>query len=189
MIEIRIHGRGGQGAVIASKILAHAAMLEGRFSQSFPAFGGERRGAPVVAYVRIDDKKIRMRYQIYKPDCIVVLDSKLFKMVNLMAGLEEGSVIVVNSSPEEFHTDFPKFKLFFVDASSISRTFKLGSKTAPIVNTSILGAVVKVTKVVTLDSLIEAIKESIPSKQKENIEAAQEAYANVQGSRIGGKEG
>lgn len=179
MIEIRIHGRGGQGAVIASKILAHAAMLEGRFSQSFPAFGGERRGAPVVAYVRIDDKKIRMRYQIYEPDCVVVLDPKLFKMVNLTAGLKEGSPIIVNIDPREAVTHDSKFKLFFIDASSISRKSGLGPRTAPIVNTSILGAVVKVTEVVKLDSLIEAIKEGVPARQKENIDAAREAYDNV----------
>jgi 2-oxoacid:acceptor oxidoreductase gamma subunit (pyruvate/2-ketoisovalerate family) len=184
MIEMRIHGRGGQGAVIASKILAHAAMLEGRFSQSFPAFGGERRGAPVVAYVRIDDKKIHRRYQIYDPNCIVVLDPKLFKMANLCEGLRKGSSIVVNANIEEFPFDYPEFEVFFVDASSISRKFGLGPKTAPIVNTSILGAVVKATEVVKLASLIEAIKQEVPLRQKENIDAAKEAYNNVTSIKI-----
>ncbi|MBI5601785.1 MAG: 2-oxoacid:acceptor oxidoreductase family protein [Deltaproteobacteria bacterium] len=183
MIEIRIHGRGGQGAVIASKILAQAAMLDGRFSQSFPAFGGERRGAPVVAYVRIDDQRIRMRYQIYKPDCIVVLDPKLFKMVDLTAGLKEGSTIVVNSSPNPLSVEDQHYKWFFVDASSISRKYELGPKTAPIVNTSILGAVIQATEVVKLDSLLAAIKESVPSKQEENMEAAKQAYTQVVGMR------
>lgn len=179
MIEIRIHGRGGQGAVVASKILAHAAMLEGRFCQSFPAFAGERRGAPVVAYVRIDDHKIRRRYQIYEPDSIVVLDQKLFTMVNLTEGLKKEAAIIVNGTSSEFLKDYSTFKLFLIDASSISRKFALGPRTAPIVNTSILGAVAKATEIVRLDSLIEAIKEDVPSRQKENTEAAIEAYNSV----------
>lgn len=184
MLEIRIHGRGGQGAVIASKLLAHAAMLEGRCSQSFPAFGGERRGAPVVAYVRIDDKKIRRRYQIYEPDCVVVLDSKLLKMVNPTEGLKKGATVIVNGDPEDLPATYSEFNLFFVDASSISRRFGLGPKTAPIVNTSILGAVVKATGVVKLDSLIEAIKEGVPHRQEENIDAAREAHERVVSVRI-----
>ncbi len=184
MIEIRVHGRGGQGAVIASKLLAHAAMLEGQFSQSFPAFGGERRGAPVVAYVRIDDKKIRRRYQIYEPDCIVVLDAKLLKMVNPTEGLKKGATVIVNANPEELPAAYSEFNLFSIDASSISRRFGLGPKTAPIVNTSILGAVVKATGVVKLDSLVDAIKEGVPYRQEENVNAAKEAYKSVISVRI-----
>jgi 2-oxoacid:acceptor oxidoreductase gamma subunit (pyruvate/2-ketoisovalerate family) len=117
----------------------------------------------------------------------VVLDPKLFKMVNLTGGLKEGAAIVMNGTQKEFPMDYSEFNFFLVDASSISRKFGLGPKTAPIVNTSILGAVVKVTEVVQLDSLCQAIKEGVPSRQRENIEAAKEAYHNVVSIGILGK--
>ena len=104
MKEIRLHGRGGQGAVTAASILAVAGFADGKFTQAFPTFGVERRGAPVTAFVRIDDKFIRRRDQVYNPDILVVLDSSLFKVVDVTSGAKKGAMIIINTSgkPEDF---------------------------------------------------------------------------------------
>jgi len=97
MWEIRLHGRGGQGAVTSAELLARAAISRGKFAQAFPSFGPERRGAPVQAFVRVDDKKIRKREKIYQPDIVLVLDPSLLEVVNVAEGLKEDGVVVVNS--------------------------------------------------------------------------------------------
>jgi pyruvate ferredoxin oxidoreductase gamma subunit/2-oxoisovalerate ferredoxin oxidoreductase gamma subunit len=104
MIEIRFHGRGGQGSVVASKILATSIFLDGKYSQSFPAFGVERRGAPVTAFLRVDDKPIRIRTEIYEPDHIIILDPLLVDQVPLAEGLKKEGIVIINSSkkPGEF---------------------------------------------------------------------------------------
>jgi pyruvate ferredoxin oxidoreductase gamma subunit len=152
MIEIRIHGRGGQGAVTASEILAVAAFKDGKFSQAFPKFGPERSGAPVEAYCRIDDKYIDIRSQIYEPDHLIVLDESLTKVVDVTKGLKKGGIVVANS---ETPMDFKGFKTFTTDATKVALEV-IGK---PIVNTTMLGAFVKATKIVTLKSVEEAIKE------------------------------
>ena len=96
MIEIRFHGRGGQGAVTAGEILADAAFREGKWSQKIPVYGGERRGAPVMAFTRIDDKKITLNCGIEQPNCIIVLDQVLPTIVNVSRGLREGGIAVLN---------------------------------------------------------------------------------------------
>ena len=98
MIEVRFHGRGGQGAVTAAEILAKAAFEDGKYCQAFPFFGVERRGAPVMAFTRIDDQPIRRRYQVYKPDYVVVLDDGLLEVVDVFSGLKEGGKIIINTS-------------------------------------------------------------------------------------------
>ena len=97
MIEIRIHGRGGQGAVIASEVLASAFFKEGKFVQAFPAFGAERRGAPVAAFARVDDQPIRIRHFIYEPDHIIILDPTLIESTQVDSGLKEGGWIIINT--------------------------------------------------------------------------------------------
>src|SRR4030066_1928203 len=103
MIEIRLHGRGGQGAVTSAELLALGAIKEGRYAQAFPSFGPERRGAPVVAFCRISDEDIKIRANIYEPDIVVVLDASLLKIVNVAAGLKSDGIIVTTSknSPEK----------------------------------------------------------------------------------------
>ena len=97
MRELRIHGRGGQGSVTAAELIAVAAFEGGVFAQAFPAFGVERRGAPVQAFVRFDDKKIRLRSQVYEPDYIIVQDSTLIKDVNVFMGVKKGGIVIVNT--------------------------------------------------------------------------------------------
>jgi len=178
MIEIRFHGRGGQGAVVASKILANSAFLDDNYSQSFPAFGVERRGAPVTAFLRVDDKPIRIRTEIYEPDHIVILDPLLVDQIPVTKGLKEHGMVIVNSSkrPEEFANHFKGFKVATVPAGTIALKHHLGSPQSPIVNTAILGAVVKVLSLVTMENLLKAIKTDVPVKADDNAAAAQDAY-------------
>ncbi len=182
MIEIRIHGRGGQGAVIASQILAEAAFREGRHVQAFPSFGSERRGAPVAAFVRIDGRPIQVRTEIYHPDGLVVLDESLIsqKLVDVTQGLKPGAWILINSShgPEAF-AELGDFRIATVDASHIAVKHHLGSITAPIVNTAICGAVAAVTGLFSLDNLADAIRAHVPIKPEENVQAALEAAEAV----------
>jgi 2-oxoacid:acceptor oxidoreductase gamma subunit (pyruvate/2-ketoisovalerate family) len=150
MIEIRIHGRGGQGAVVASAVLASALFYDGRYVQAFPAFGVERRGAPVMAFTRWDFKPIRTRTNIYQPDHVIVLDQTLlFEGVGVTAGLKEHGWILVNSPKDLQSSEFSKFKVAVVAAGDIAVRHKLGSPTAPVVNTAILGAFSKITGMVT----------------------------------------
>jgi len=170
MIEIRFHGRGGQGAVTAARLLAEAAFLEGKHAQAFPFFGAERRGAPVLAFARIDDKQIRVRTQIYEPDYVVVLDPLLPEVVDVASGIKQGGIIVLNSKKA---MQFPHAKIAFVDATSVAKE-TLG---VPITNTAMLGAFAKATGLITLESLIEVIKGYFPSKLVEkNISAIKAAY-------------
>ncbi len=180
MIEIRMHGRGGQGAAVACKILASAVFKEGRYAQSFPAFGVERRGAPVVAYTRIDDKPIQLRCEIYKPDHLIILDATLILSTNVIAGLKEKGTILINSDlPENFFNIPDGFKIKCIDANSIAVKHNLGTKAIPIVNTAILGAFAAYTNIVSLEKLAEAIEEIVPSRTKENIAAVEEAYYSI----------
>lgn len=181
MVEIRFHGRGGQGAVIASKILAMAFFAEGKYVQSFPLFGVERRGAPVAAFTRIDDQPVRMKCNIYTPDCIIVLDPTLTKTVDITAGLKNGGMILINSDspPEEYKEKYAGFKIATIDADNIAREFRLGSSTSPIINTVILGAFAAQTGLVRLESIQDGIRKEIPIKTEANCDAAKKAYNNI----------
>lgn len=171
MIEIRFHGRGGQGSVTAAEILAKAAFKDGKYVQSFPFFGVERRGAPVMAFTRIDDKPIDLRYQIYNPDYVLVLDDGLMNVVDVFSGIKDDSEIIINI-PEEYKGT-GEHNIYSIDATGIALEL-LGRN---IVNTIILGYFAKKTQEVTIESLIEVIKETFPGKVGElNAKATQKAY-------------
>jgi 2-oxoacid:acceptor oxidoreductase gamma subunit (pyruvate/2-ketoisovalerate family) len=182
MVEIRFHGRGGQGAVIASKILASALFKEGKYAQAFPAFGAERRGAPVMAFTRFDQKAITRRSMVYEPNHVVVLDEPILDLVDVTSGLKEGGWVLINSpkSPSDF-PQFKKYKVATVDANRIASENRLGTTTAPVVNTVILGAFSKISGLVGLKAVIDGIKEYVPSKPEANAAAAKAAFeqANV----------
>lgn len=180
MIEVRFHGRGGQGAVVASNVLAVACFLEGKHVQSFPSFGVERRGAPVEAYTRIDDRKILLRTNVYSPDHVVVLDRTLVEVAGVTRGLRPGGTLLINTdkSPSEV-AGSASFRVFTVDAGRIALRHKLGSRTHPIVNTAILGAIARATGLVSADAVCEAIRQEVPSHREENVAAAREAYESV----------
>ena len=176
MIEIRIHGRGGQGAVVASRLIALAFFKDGKWVQSFPTFGAERRGAPVAAFARVDEKPILLRCGITNPDILVVLDPTLLKDVDVTQGLKENGIVIVNAKDR---VDVPKGKLFTVDASSIAVELGLGTPTYPIVNTAMVGAFAAATGLISLERVEEAIREYVESKVEENVEAARRAYRGV----------
>jgi len=180
MIEVRFHGRGGQGAQVASKVLAVAFFHEGLFVQSFPAFGVERRGAPVMAFLRVDKQPIQLRVNIYEPDHIVILDPTLIGAIDVTSGLKKKGWILVNSGhPPETFQHMKDFQIATVDATGIAIRNGLGSRTNPIVNTAILGAFSKVTGLVGIDSIALSIREEVPGKKDENARAAREAYQEV----------
>ncbi len=176
LLEIRWHGRGGQGAVTSAELLARAAIEEGKYAQAFPSFGPERRGAPVLAFDRIStDKPIRIRAEVTAPDVVVVLDSSLVRIVNVTSGLKDTGVLVVNTkrSFEEIEAEVGgKWRLALIDATKIARE-TLG---VPIVNTTMLGAVLKATCVVNMDSLVEPIKDRFGRLAERNINAMKKAF-------------
>ncbi|MCP4648290.1 MAG: pyruvate ferredoxin oxidoreductase subunit gamma [bacterium] len=177
MLEIRLHGRGGQGAVTGGELLAMAAGLDGKWSQCFPKFGVERRGAPVQSYCRIADERIKIHQELYEPDAVIVLDSSLMDSVDVAAGLKEGGTIVLNSKlpPGDVCIE-GKCNIHTVDATAIAME-KLGR---PIVNTAMLGAFVKVTGAVKLESLIHEVEEHFGEKLgAKNAEAVKACYEAV----------
>jgi len=178
MPEIRFHGRGGQGAVVASRLIAEAAFIEGYHVQAFPAFGLERRGAPVMAFTRIQDSPINDHSQIYEPDIVVVLDAGLLDIVNVCDGLKKGGHVLVNSSlpPAELPGLENRTGIGSVDASAIAVEHGLGTATSPIVNTAILGALAGFTACVELESVLKAIEKNVKIKPDANIEACREAF-------------
>lgn len=177
MRELRIHGRGGQGAVIASKLLATAFFLEGKSVQSFPAFGVERRGAPVAAFLRVSDGPILLRCEVTEPDDLIVLDPTLIAAVDVTAGLKAGGGILINSErgPEGYPELAARFRVGTVSASVIAARYELGSKTQPIVNTAILGAFAVFSGLVSLESVCRAIVDEMSSRAEANVAAAREA--------------
>ena len=177
LIEVRFHGRGGQGVVVASQVLANAAFRMGFEVASFPYFGVERRGAPVAAYARIDEKPIRIRSSVYEPDYVVVLDNSLLKGVNLLEGLKQGGKVLINYPDDERIRGLrPGFEYYTLDATSIAASHGIGSKVAPIVNTSIMGGFAKICDMVSLEAVLESIREKAPVKKDANVAAAKEAY-------------
>ena len=181
MQEIRFHGRGGQGTVVAATLLAKAFFKSGYFVQSFPAFGVERRGAPVEAYLRINEEKIRIRTQITRPDHILVQDVQLLNVVPVASGLKPGGWILINTDDASaFLNRFSDFRVAAVDATRIAIDHHLGTRTHPIINTSMIGALAGVLKTPPMEALAAAIAENIQVKPEENIRAAARAFDTVQ---------
>ncbi len=183
--EIRWHGRGGQGAVLASRILAKACFLEGKWTQAFPFFGAERRGAPVMAFSRISDEPIKLRSQIYSPDVLVFLDPLFLSMPKAMEGLKEGGILVVNTerNPEEIRVKKAS-KVATVPATSIAVDLGLAVAGLPIPNTVMVGAVIKATGLASLNSAKQAIKELIKGSLLQVNERAVEIGYNRTKIRI-----
>jgi len=170
MVEIRFHGRGGQGAVTAASVLARAAGFDDKYAQGFPAFGVERRGAPVKAFCRISEKPITTRSQIYNPDIVIVLDQSLMHLPDIADGIKPDTVIFVNGSQAK--SEF-KQKTHYYDATSLA--LKILGK--DIVNTAMLGVLSKKTEIVSLESILKAVGENFSGKVLElNTQLVKEAY-------------
>jgi 2-oxoacid:acceptor oxidoreductase gamma subunit (pyruvate/2-ketoisovalerate family) len=180
MIEIRFHGRGGQGAVTAGEMLAQAAFLEGKHPQSFPFFGVERRGAPVAAFCRIGDTPIAVRTAVTTPDIVVVFDAALLRAVPVADGLKAGGLLLVNSEKPAVQVRAPQgARVVTVDATAIALAHGLGSRASPIVNTSMLGGLAGASGVVGLDALLAAIRAALPARAAPNEAAATQAWRAV----------
>lgn len=175
MLEIRIHGRGGQGAQVACQILASAFFEAGHYVQAFAAYGGERRGAPVTAFLRVDERPIRVRCDIERPDHIILLDPTMLREVDVAANLREGGLVLVNARELPPHALPPQLRLLPVDAAAIAGRAGLG----PIVSTAMVGAFAGATGLLSLEVLKEAVREGSPSKKDENVTACSEAYLLV----------
>lgn len=177
MLEIRFHGRGGQGAVTAATLLGKALELyENKRAIAFPAFGTERRGAPVMAFVRADDKPVRLRSQVYNPNVVMVLDDSLLSIVNIGQGVVKGGLVIINTlipAEQLIFENKDKVNTVTIDATGIA----LDIIKRNIVNTSMLGALCAVSDFVKLDSVIKSIENTLPQKIVEsNVEAAKVAY-------------
>ena len=173
--EIRWHGRGGQGAVTSAELVAQAAISEGKYAQAFPSFGPERRGAPVLAFNRINpDEPIRRRAEVDQPDVVLILDPSLLSILNATAGLKEGGTVIINTrkSAEQVRKDFGiKARLALVDADTIAQE-SLGVN---IVNTTMLGAMIKATRVISPESMKEPLEKRFGRLAERNIKAMERA--------------
>ena len=179
MIEIRFHGRGGQGAVTSAELLATAAINGGKYAQAFPSFGPERRGAPVVAFCRISDEPIRVRANIVKPDYVLVLDPSILRIVNVTEGLKPDGSLITNTrySCEEIKNELNiQHRLATVNATHIAlETIKL-----PITNTTMLGALVKAAGALDKDALKKPFEARFGRLAEKNITAYERAYNETQ---------
>jgi pyruvate ferredoxin oxidoreductase gamma subunit len=179
MFEVRLHGRGGQGAVTSAELLALATINEGRYGQAFPSFGPERRGAPVVAFFRSDDKQIKVRTEITNPDLVLVLDPSILRIVKVTAGLKDDGILVANTkyTVDEIRKELDlKCKLAVVNATRIAFE-ELG---IPITNTTMLGALLKAKPIVNPDSLIGPLQERFGRIAEKNINAFKRAIRETE---------
>jgi len=184
MFEIRWHGRGGQGAVTAARILAEAAVTKGHYAQAFPEFGPERRGAPVQAFTRLNASVIRAYYGVANPDAVIVLDATLLDSVDVTQGLVSGGILLINTalSPAEFRGKLrlENAKLCTVNASIIAQDC-IG---VAIPNTAMIGALVKATDILSVEDVMDYIKRAFASRfsgkaLEGNLMAIRRAYEEV----------
>jgi pyruvate ferredoxin oxidoreductase gamma subunit len=173
VFEIRIHSRGGQGGVTAARLLALAAILDGKYATAAPFYGAERRGAPIVSFVRLDDKPIRVYSQIKRPDMVIVLDASVMDVVDVLQGLKSGGKILVNSQQKK---EFSGYISSNVDLTGIALKENLVVSGSPILNTPVIGALAKMG-IVSVDSAKKAIREMFTDER--NVKAAEAAYREI----------
>ena len=180
MQEIRFHGRGGQGTVVAAILMAKAFFQAGFYVQSFPSFGVERRGAPVEAYLRIGSDKILVRTSITTPDHIVVQDRRLMQTLAVTQGLQPGGWVLLNTpaGADDTHL-FSGFRLATVDATRIAMDQGLGTQTHPMVNTAMMGALARILEMPSIDAVMNVIAADISVKPGRNALAARQAFETV----------
>jgi pyruvate ferredoxin oxidoreductase gamma subunit len=186
MLQVRIHGRGGQGVVTAAELLALAAFDEGRCAQAFPSFGSERMGAPVVSFCRIDDREIRVREPVMAPDVLIVIDPTLLHQMDVFGGLTPEGFILINTTKSfdelglgEFVAGFRHERLLTVPAGELAREH-LVPPARPLANAALLGGFAALSGLVSLDAVVKAIRERFTGKIGEgNVAVAAAAYAWV----------
>ncbi|MBI2459607.1 MAG: pyruvate ferredoxin oxidoreductase subunit gamma [Parcubacteria group bacterium] len=179
MTQIRIHGRGGQGVVTAAELIAIAAFKGGLQAQAFPSFGVERTGAPVESFVRIDNQPIMTKEQIYQPNVLIIQDASLLDNMDITAGADKKTIAIINTAKakSDLKIDLPPANIYTIDATKIALEI-IGKN---IVNTVILGLFAKITGLVNLASLKQAIEEKFSGNENlinKNIKAIERAYRN-----------
>ena len=187
MLQVRIHGRGGQGVVSGAELLSVAAFLEGRYAQAFPSFGSERMGAPVMAFCRIDSQPIRLREPVMQPDALIIQDATLLHQVDLFTGLAAGGTVVINARRDAAQLGLDElahgaqgFRFFTLAATDIA--MKHVGRAVP--NVPLLAAFAALSNAVTLESVLAAIRDKFPLKVAEaNVAAATEAHAVARAAR------
>jgi pyruvate ferredoxin oxidoreductase gamma subunit len=172
MYEVRIHSRGGEGGVTAARLLALAAFRDGKYATACPFYGAERRGAPVVSFVRIDNRPVKIYSQIRHPDLVVVLDASVMDVVDVLGGIKPQGIVFVNAKTNPF----PGRHAFTADITGIALRFDLVIAGSLILDTPVIGALAKIG-IVTLDSARIAIAEMFPDER--NVKAAEEAYRTL----------
>ncbi len=173
MYEIRIHCRGGEGGVTAARLIALAAFRDGRYAMAWPFYGAERRGAPVVSFVRIDDRPIRVYSQISNPDLVVVLDPTVMDVVDVYHGLKPGGIVLLNAPGAG---EVPGHRTYTVDLTGIALALNLVIAGSPVLDTSVVGAVAKLG-IIAMDSAKRAVAEMFPDER--NVRAAEAAYQGL----------
>jgi pyruvate ferredoxin oxidoreductase gamma subunit len=173
MYEIRLHSRGGQGGVTAAKMFALAAIREGKFATACPFYGAERRGAPIVSYIRIDDSPIKVYSQIREPDLVIVLDMSVMETVDVLQGIREDGRVLINSPHP---VDMQGHPTYYVDLTGIALSLNLVIAGSPILNTPLMGALAKMG-FVSFDSVKDAIEETFSDER--NVTAAKLAYEGL----------
>lgn len=182
IVEIVIHGRGGQGSVTAANLLVAAALKDGNKGlQAFPVFGAERRGAPVRAFARISENEIHLRSEIYTPDIVIILDESIMDLVDVVKGIKDKGKFIINTTKKSDDFSFSKkYTVATVDATGIAIKHNILVGGIPVVNTPILGAVPKILDKVTLPSIQSAIREKWKDDSAENnVNATNDAYEMV----------
>jgi 2-oxoacid:acceptor oxidoreductase gamma subunit (pyruvate/2-ketoisovalerate family) len=173
MVEIKFYGRGGQGIVIAAQILAKAYFLMGKYPQCYSLFGGERRGAPVTSFLRVDDKKIYLKCEIKNPDRLIFFAPDLIDEGEVERTLKPGGFVLINTPFDRDHfKGLQGLRVAVVHASAIAREEGIGTA----INTTILGSYCRVAGDIPMNVLEEAIKTSVPGKVEENLESALRGY-------------
>ncbi len=175
MYEVRIHGRGGQGAVTAANILARAASCSNLSARAFPAYGPERRGAPVAAFLRLDHKHIYLNNLITSPDCVMVIDPKLMETVPILDGLKKNGVVILNTRKifGEIQLKGDYHKIAILDATRLAQEI-LGR---PVTNTVMLGAFCRIYPDISIQAVTRAIQEMFGSPGSDlNVRAAESGY-------------
>jgi len=176
MIEVKFRGRGGQGAVIASEILGKSLFLEGKWPQAFPYFGGERRGAPVFSFLRVDDGPILLKCQIKHADHVIIFDLALANEQEVFQELKPQGIVLINTNRGiDYFRTWRAFNLGLINAGAIAQSAGLDHA----FNTAMLGAYVRLTAMVKIETLLSVIREVVPSKIDANLQAARRAYEEV----------
>lgn len=181
MKEIRIHGRGGQGSLVLAQFMAIAALEDGKYGQAFPFLGGggERRGKPIMAFCRLNERPIRLRSRVNEPDYVIVQDATIVHELDVTEGLKDTGMILVNTEKEASRLDLKgSFQVFSISANEVARRI-LGR---PIINTALLGAFAALTKELSLDATLRAVRDRFPGELGEkNVQVIREVFERMIG--------